>query len=101
MSKENRVPWLAFIAVGAFILIALLLSSNSAENEYTGTHAATVVPTPPASRPRTVAQASAPLPSLGPGASLHGKRLFPLDNPWNQDISNSPLDPNSANLTRA
>ena len=38
-----------------------------------------------------------PRPSLGPGASLHGKRLFPADNPWNQDISNSPVDPNSTN----
>jgi hypothetical protein len=32
------------------------------------------------------------------GASLHGKRLFPADNPWNQDISTAPVDPNSANL---
>lgn len=32
---------------------------------------------------------------LGPGASLGGKRLFPDDNPWNQDISKEPVDPNS------
>jgi hypothetical protein len=37
-------------------------------------------------------------PDLGPGASLHGKRPFPPDNIWNQDISNSPVDPNSGNL---
>lgn len=37
-------------------------------------------------------------PDLGPGASLHGKQLFPVDNPWNQDISAMPVDPNSANL---
>ena len=37
-------------------------------------------------------------PELGPGASFHGKRLFPSDNPWNQDISTAPVDPNSANL---
>ena len=37
-------------------------------------------------------------PDLGPGASLHGKQLFPSDNPWNQDISTMPVDPNSANL---
>ena len=37
-------------------------------------------------------------PELGPGASLHGKRVFPADNPWNQDISTMPVDPNSANL---
>jgi len=100
MSKENRFSWLAFIAVGALLLIALLLSSSAAERESIGTHAATGVPTPPATRPRTVA-ASVPLPGRGPGASLHGKRPFPSGNPWNQDISNSPLDPNSANLIKS
>src|SRR5215471_5152532 len=39
-----------------------------------------------------------PPPDLGSGASLHGKQLFPPDNPWNQDISNDPVDPNSDNL---
>jgi hypothetical protein len=37
-------------------------------------------------------------PDLGIGASLHGQRPFPDDNPWNQDISTMPVDPNSANL---
>jgi len=32
---------------------------------------------------------------LGKGASLGGKLLFPPDNPWNQDISGEPVDPNS------
>ncbi|MDH7569211.1 MAG: hypothetical protein QHJ73_06460 [Armatimonadota bacterium] len=35
-------------------------------------------------------------PQLGPNASLGGKRPFPDDNPWNQDISKEPVDPNSA-----
>lgn len=39
-----------------------------------------------------------PPPDLGAGASLNGKRLFPADNAWNQDVSNEPVDPNSANL---
>ena len=39
-----------------------------------------------------------PIPDLGSGASLHGKQLFPADNAWNEDISNAPVDPNSANL---
>ena len=39
-----------------------------------------------------------PTPELGSGASLHGKQVFPFDNAWNQDISNSPVDPNSANI---
>ena len=37
-------------------------------------------------------------PDLGPGASFHGKQLFPSDNPWNQDVSGLPVDPNSAAL---
>jgi hypothetical protein len=37
-------------------------------------------------------------PDLGPNASLRGKRVLPADNPWNQDISNAPVDPNSATL---
>ena len=39
-----------------------------------------------------------PTPELGIGASLHGKQLFPTDNAWNEDVSNAPVDPNSANL---
>jgi hypothetical protein len=57
------------------------------------------VPTP-VTRPRTVGN-SARQPDLGPGASLHGKQLFPPDNPWNQDISNAPVDPNSARIIAA
>jgi hypothetical protein len=33
------------------------------------------------------------IPELGLCASLRGKRLFPADNPWNQDISAEPVDP--------
>ncbi|HEX8492261.1 MAG TPA: hypothetical protein VF658_05430 [Pyrinomonadaceae bacterium] len=39
-----------------------------------------------------------PVPDLGAGASLHGKRVFPVDNPWNEDISALSVDPNSNNL---
>jgi hypothetical protein len=35
---------------------------------------------------------------LGIGVSLEGRRPFPDDNPWNQDISKAPVDPNSAKL---
>jgi len=34
--------------------------------------------------------------SLGRGASLNGFLPFPADNAWNQDISSSPVDPNSS-----
>lgn len=32
---------------------------------------------------------------LGPGASLGGRRPFPADNPWNTDVSQAAVDPNS------
>lgn len=34
-------------------------------------------------------------PDLGVGASLHGKRVLPADNPWNTPIDKVPVDPNS------
>jgi hypothetical protein len=34
-------------------------------------------------------------PSLGPGASLNGRRPFPDNNPWNTSIAGAPVDPNS------
>ncbi len=42
--------------------------------------------------------AADPVVELGVGASLGGKRIFPADNPWNQDISKEPVDPNSDKL---
>lgn len=53
---------------------------------------------PPDDPPPTPTPTPAATPELGSGASLHGKQLFPSDNPWNQDISTMPVDPNSANL---
>lgn len=40
-------------------------------------------------------------PELGAGASLHGWRPFPADNPWNRDISKEPVDPDSNALIAA
>src|SRR6267143_6093627 len=105
MGSGNRIPlWLA-VAIGTFLVTAVVGPSSQANkengNESARYLAPTSEPTPPATRPRTVAPATVPLPNLGPGASLHGKRLFPPDNPWNQDISNSPLYPNSANLIKS
>ncbi len=36
-----------------------------------------------------------------PGASLAGKQVLPLDNPWNRDISREPVDPNSAAILKS
>jgi hypothetical protein len=41
------------------------------------------------------ARPAAEPPKLGVGADLGDMRLFPADNPWNQDISGQPQDPNS------
>ena len=37
-------------------------------------------------------------PELGLNADLHGKRVFPADNAWNQDISRAAVDPRSAQV---
>src|SRR6266404_3857965 len=76
---------------GLFFLTALVLGSRAGgENHFPGPQAPT--------RPRTVTGTTGAVPDLGPGASLHGKQVFPSDNPWNQDISRAPVDPNSTNL---
>src|ERR1051326_8582152 len=40
-------------------------------------------------------------PSLGINTSLHGRRPFPPDNPWNMPIDKEPVDPNSAALVNS
>jgi hypothetical protein len=54
---------------------------------------------PAGPQPGDTAQSSAP--GLGTGASLNGRLPFPSDNPWNQDISNLPVDANSATLIQS
>lgn len=44
------------------------------------------------------ASADPPKGPAGANASLQGRRVFPPDNPWNQDISKFPVDPNSKAL---
>lgn len=67
----------------SFFFIALVASSTS---RIGSTHNA------------NSAESSLALPDLGNGASLHGARLFPYNNPWNQDVSRAPVDSNSNNL---
>lgn len=38
---------------------------------------------------------------LGVGVSLKGKKIFPSDNAWNQDISQVPVDPRSSSIIAA
>src|ERR1700738_1131567 len=84
---------------GSLCLAAAIASVGRGGDEGADTR---IDPSPtPATRPRTVTLGLVSLPDLGPGASLHGKRLFPPDNPWNQDVSNSLVDLNSANLSKS
>ncbi len=42
--------------------------------------------------------AAAQTPDLGQNASLHGKRIFPANNPWNQRVDTASVDSNSASV---
>jgi len=85
----------------ALLSLTILFCVSFSRAASSGESRAESVPTPtPVTRPRTVA-ANGRQPDLGPGASLHGKQLFPPDNPWNQDISNAPVDPNSVRIIAA
>jgi len=46
---------------------------------------------------QAVAQTRPPIP-LGHNTDLGGIQLLPPDNPWNQDVSRAPVDPNSARI---
>jgi hypothetical protein len=50
----------------------------------------------PSATPGVVASAT-PSPPPGGYPTIGGCQVFPADNPWNTDISNYPLNPNSAN----
>src|ERR1700686_3540476 len=102
MSRKNRVALFSFVATALLWMTAFAVLPSRGAYERARSGDATFNSTPtPSTRPRTVTPGAVPVPDLGPGASLHGKRLFPPDNPWNQDISNSPVDPNSANLIKS
>jgi hypothetical protein len=81
-------------------LVVMGLSVIASSSDATQTLVPSAPAPTPVTRPRTVSS-NARQPDLGPGASLHGKQLFPPDNPWNQDISNAPVDPNSARIIAA
>jgi hypothetical protein len=56
-----------------------------------------VSPTPiPSTTTTTVAPTPQPSPTTSSVSSLAGCQLFPADNPWNQDISQTAVHPNSA-----
>jgi len=101
---RNQISGLALILPG--LLLFLVGGVTSSVRPKAG-ESANATPTPLPTRPRRVSSTTTPPstsanePDLGPGASLHGKQVFPPDNPWNQDISKVPVDPNSARLIAA
>lgn len=99
--NSKKIFFLILITIGSVLVGCLLGPTSSANIDPVHSLGPASAPTPPGTRPRTVGSARGTVSDLGPGASLHGKRLFPPDNPWNQDISHSPVDPNSANLIRS
>src|SRR6266403_4305773 len=89
-----RVFFIFFVGFALIILLSAAASASWPERDvFAGASLPLASPTP-VTRPRTVVNTSAQ-PDLGPGASLHGKQIFPPDSPWNQDISRAPVDPNS------
>src|SRR2546423_4015236 len=88
-----RVFFILFLGFAFLILFSGQSSVNLHEHDVFAASVSLASPTP-VTRPRTVGSASVQ-PDLGPGASLHGRQIFPSDNPWNQEIANAPVDPNS------
>ena len=103
--SRNQISGTALILPG--VLLFLVGGVPSSVGPKAG-ESVNATPTPLPTRPRRASLPATPPPTtsanepdLGPGASLHGKQVFPPDNPWNQDISNVPVDPNSARLIAA
>src|ERR1700742_1927942 len=95
MPRVARIDFMKISLAVLIVVSSLVFASLSAKSSSGGRSFSAGAPEPtPATRPRTVSNPGRPT-DLGPGASLHGKQLFPPDNPWNQDISKAPVDPNS------
>src|SRR5215813_6805844 len=100
--KSLNPVWVAPI-LAALVFLAPGRSVPGSAETGTGASKSPATPTPLSIRPRRVTSASnsTAVPGLGPGASLHGRQVFPPDNPWNQDISHAPVDRNSERLIAA
>ncbi len=105
-NKRFRKPISGIALILPGVLLFLVGGVPSSVRPKAG-ESANATPTPLPTRPRRVSLPATPPPAaanepdLGPGASLHGKQVFPPDNPWNQDVSKAPVDPNSARLIAA
>ncbi len=110
----SRRKW--FFATGAGFLAVLAGCGGNASDGHAPAPSPAPAPGPAPSPAPAPAPAPSPTPTpapppvtglrygsmagaeLGIGAKLNGAIPFPADNAWNRDISNAPVDPNSANL---
>jgi hypothetical protein len=88
--QKSSAEWFAGVTIPPNARVDLQLSSGSATGYASridnGTGDAVVLPLQPV--------ALAPVTS---SPQISGCPVFPADNPWNRDISNDPVDPNSGN----
>lgn len=102
VAPKNRVRLALFLmSLFCLMVLGIAVGFGSASRQSVAARFSFAAAPTPTTRPRTATLGAAPVPDLGPGASLHGKRPFPADNPWNQEISRMPVDPNSANLIKS
>jgi hypothetical protein len=88
---RRRLLLIGAVAVGALVLSACLPTAPSAPPAPTTTRA-------PATTTTTAPTGGGTWAQNGPLGSC---TVFPADNPWNQDVSGLPVDPNSANYLSA
>jgi hypothetical protein len=89
--QKNTGDWFPGVAIPREARVDVQITTGSV-NGYAsridnGTGDAVIFPLTP----------TATLPPSGASPQIAGCPVFPLDNPWNRDISNDPVDPNSAN----
>jgi hypothetical protein len=101
---RRRLQRAAAVAAAGYVVLTLGRGNAGAQEAPLPVDEAALPETPaePAAEAPVIEPVPAPSPvfpvSYGPGASLHGRRPFPDDNPWNQDVSGEPVDPNSEAL---
>jgi hypothetical protein len=104
MTQADRRAALATLS--GLILAACGSGGNDAETEPAPAPSSSPTPPPvsgspgptPAPTPVATTYGSFAAAAVGIGAATNGAVAFPVDNPWNTDISAAPVDPNSGNL---
>ncbi|OAI42243.1 hypothetical protein AYO40_01925 [Planctomycetaceae bacterium SCGC AG-212-D15] len=108
MAAAGEATHAALVAKGvlnsffwAKVKMAVLAGTAAATATAGGVGALLIATRPAPAQPQVVAVAPANPVQLGVNASLGGRRPFPDDSAWNEDISQAPLDPRSVELVAA